>query len=64
MKKYTVYFSRNMYGYKTFEAENIGKAEEIIEDLEINGNFPDDLDFIKDEGWEYVDMDSEGDILF
>ncbi|MBU0962273.1 MAG: hypothetical protein KKD48_00010 [Nanoarchaeota archaeon] len=60
MKKYTVYFSRDMYGYKTFKAENDEKAEEIVEDLEINGNFPDDFDHVKDEGWIFVDWDREG----
>jgi len=57
MNKYTVYFSREMYGYKEFEAENDEKAEDIVEDMEINGNFPDDFDRVKDEGWIFVDLD-------
>ena len=51
MNKYVVYFTKEQYGYKTFEAKNDKQAEEIIEDMELNGKFPDDLDSIKDEGW-------------
>jgi len=59
MNKYTVYFSREMFGYKTFKAINDEKAEEIIENMEMSGHFPDDLDSVKDEGWIFVDYDKE-----
>ena len=59
MKEYTVYYSRAMYGYKTFNAKDDEQADDIIEDMELNGNFPDDFDRVKDEGWEFVDYDKE-----
>ena len=59
MPKYTVYFSREQYGYKTFTAEDDEQADDIVEDMERNGNFPDDFDSVKDEGWVYVDRDKE-----
>ena len=59
MTKYIVYFSHEEFGYKEFEAENDDKADKIIEDMQMNGNFPDDFDRVKDEGWEFVDLDKE-----
>ena len=59
MPKYTVYFTKEIYGYKTFKAKDDEKAEEIIEDMEINGNFPDDFDSVKSEGFLFVDWDKE-----
>jgi len=59
MNKYTVYYSREMFGYKEFEAEDDDKADDIIEDMEMNGHFPDDFDHVKDEGWVCVDYDKE-----
>jgi len=50
MPKYIVYFSREQYGYKEFEAKNNEHTEEIIEDMELNGKFPDIFDSVKDEG--------------
>ncbi len=57
MPKYTVYFSREMFGYKEFEAENDEKAEDIIDNMEDSGHFPRDFDHVRDEGWIFVDYD-------
>ena len=59
MREYTVYFSREMHGYKTFKADSDEKAEEVIADMENNGKFPDDFDSVKDQGWIFVDYDVE-----
>ena len=60
MRKYTVYFDRQQYGYVTFEAEDRKEAEEIIENMETHGKFPRDFDHVKDEGWCLIDYDEDG----
>ena len=63
MAKYIVYYSREMYGYKEFEAKDDKEAEDKIEDMEMNGNFPKDFDSVKDEGWVFVDYDKEQGVM-
>jgi len=60
MPKYTVYFSHEEFGYKEFEAKDKEEANKVVKEMEQNGNFPDDFDRVKNEGWEFVDLDEDG----
>ena len=55
--KFIAYFTHEEYGYYEFEAKNLDEAEEILEKFNYEANFPDDLTYTKDNGWEQVDLD-------
>ena len=59
MPRYIVYFTHEEYGYKEFEAKDMEEANELMVKFQNEGNFPDDFDRVKDEGWEMVDLGKE-----
>ncbi len=57
--KFIAYFTHEEYGYKEFEAKDMEEADELMEKFNYEGNFPDDLDRVKNEGWVMVDLSKE-----
>ena len=59
MAKYMAYFSKEVYGYKEFEAKNNTEMIDKLEEFEAHGNFDKDLDHIKDNGWIFEEYEEE-----
>jgi len=57
--KFIAYFTHEEYGYYEFEAKDMEEADELMVKFQNEGNFPDDFDRVKDEGWEMVDLGKE-----
>jgi len=55
--KFIAYFTHEEYGYKEFEAKDQEEADQKMGKLQSEGNFPDDFDRVKNEGWVMADLE-------